>query len=144
MFAIPYYYNSATGATEYYNKYPVIVEEISRAYNSNNSGREFGIKFEFNNFPYQDWEVYSMTFDWIRYGNAAGYTPDPQYCLRIYDGENFDNIVGTALTLSGYDVSPIVLGVPVEYEFLFNPPIIQVAELLCTTLNTGLLKFNFK
>lgn len=123
MMTVPFYYNSATGKTEYYNKYPVIVEDISRRYDANTSGREFGIKFEFNNFPFQDWEVYSMTFDWIRYGNTAGYTPDPQFCLRIYDGANYENVVGTAITVTGYDFSPVVYNAPAEYEFLFNPPI---------------------
>jgi len=120
MLAIPFYSNISTGSTSYYSKYPY----INASYNTslNNLGKEFGQLFEFNNFPLQDWTVPSITISYLDPGAGTAYSAE--YCMRLYDGPNFDNIVGTSITVYAHDatVPNFDLG-PAEFEFLFNPPL---------------------
>lgn len=119
IFAVPFY--SSAGQTKYYTKYPALPDDQARSVTVNmGNPREFGYKFEFNNFPIQDFEVRSITFGHMRVSS-----PDSEYCMRIYDGTNFDNLVGTGNTLKGYDISAFgsTYGNHAEWEFIFEPPL---------------------
>lgn len=116
--AIPFFSNPSTGTTEYHPKYLTVVDNYQQRYDLNSSGREFGIKFEFNVFPFQDWEVYSISYLGLR-SNVV----NSEYCMRVYDGPNFTNVVGTALTMSFYDCNSSIIAQTGDFEFLFNPPL---------------------
>lgn len=126
IMAIPFDYNASIGKTTYHMMYPFSLDEIERTFNyaaSPNLGREFGPLFELNNFPFQDWEVYSMNISFMRY-QGTGNVQDPEFCMRIYDGPDYVNVVGTALTLNGYDFQPTLSNLnSLEFEFIFNPPV---------------------
>lgn len=121
IMALPYYTNPDTSQNEYFPKYPVCDEDQSATYNlgsAGNIGKEFGVKFELNDFYIQDWEVSSVIIDKIR---VPG--PDTELRLTIYEGTNFDVIVGSGMTLYGYDVGPTTVAQPLSWEWPFNPPL---------------------
>ena len=125
---IPFYYDSGTGFTKYYNKFPVQVDDISLTYNPSatpNAGREFGSKFELNVFPIQDWTVSSIRFNYLR--TAA---LDAQFTMRLYDegddtsaNSSFANTIGTSNTITWRDCGPQNVTQPCSLEFFFNPPL---------------------
>lgn len=117
MIVVPTYTNPATGTTINYTKYPVLVDDTFLQYNSA-TYNEFGLLFEFNVFPLQDWDVRSIIVDWIDTDQLSS-----EYCMRVYDGQNFDNLIGTGITLTPYDIQATIYGNPAEYEFIFNPPL---------------------
>lgn len=119
ILAVPFY--SSSGQTKYFSKHPVIVNQNARNVPTNMSGaKEFGYRFEFNNLPIQDFEVRSITF-----GHMRTLTTDAEYCMRIYDGTNFDNLIGTGNTVKGFDTSSFgaTYAAPAEWEFTFEPPL---------------------
>jgi hypothetical protein len=125
---IPFYYDSGTGVTKFYNKFPVQVDDALISYNPGatpNAGREFGSRFELNIFPIQDWTVSSIRFNYVR-STAI----DAQYTMRVYDegsdisaNSSFANTIGTSNIVTWRDCGPQLVTQPCSLEFFFNPPL---------------------
>lgn len=113
ILAIPIYSNSATGKTEYFQKYPVLLDNSTAI--RYDTYREFGYKFELNDFPVQDLDVQGFKFSFIR-TNAL----DSQFTMRLY-GDDFTTVLGTSQVVIGYDWNNT--NNSNEIEFVFDPVI---------------------
>lgn len=121
--AIPLFYDSTSNTTTLYNKLPYFTASSSIRYDSlppsNARMREFGVLFELNDFPVQDFDLQVF-----KYGFVGARAPDQEFTMNIYEVDNYRtvNVVGTSITIFGSDLGSTGNNGN-RLDFIFDPPL---------------------